>query len=86
MGSAYDLHRQVQIGAHAADDGQLLVVLLAKHREVRLHDAEQLGHHGGHAIEMPGPVRALTGCPTAASRVTRVALGTLRIDLVHGRA
>jgi len=42
---------------HAADDAPLLVVLLAKDRDVRLADVEQLGHHGGGAqVEMESNV------------------------------
>jgi hypothetical protein len=46
--------RQIEIARHAADDGELLPVLLAEQRDIRPHLVEQLAHHRRHAIEMPG--------------------------------
>jgi len=40
----------------------LLIVFLAKERDVRLHDIEDPQNHGGHAAKMPGPLRALPNC------------------------
>ena len=44
-----------QVGHHAADDGELLKVLLAEHRDVGLDDVEELGDDGRDALEMSGP-------------------------------
>ena len=44
---------------HAPDDGQLLEVLLAEVGPARAGDGEQLGHHGGHPVEVAGARRAL---------------------------
>src|SRR3546814_14721339 len=38
---ARDLDREVEVANHAADDRELLVVLLAEHREVRQRDVER---------------------------------------------
>jgi hypothetical protein len=55
----HDLDAQVEIGRHAADDGELLVVLLAEHGEVGPDRREQLGHHGGDPVEVSRSRRAL---------------------------
>ena len=56
--AAVDFRADVQIGCHALDDGQLLPVLLAKHRRIGLCGTQQLRHHGRHAVEMPRPYPA----------------------------
>ncbi|KAG1466432.1 hypothetical protein G6F57_013260 [Rhizopus arrhizus] len=48
----HDLDRERQLGHHLPDHGQLLVVLAAEHRHVRLHLQEQARHHRAHAIEV----------------------------------
>ncbi len=55
---ADDLDRQVQVVDHAPDHRELLEILLAEDRDVRLHQAQQLDDHGRDALEMPGPERA----------------------------
>ena len=49
-----DRHREVQVSLQAANDGELLVVLLAEHGHIRLDDIEQPADHGRHAVEMAG--------------------------------
>ena len=49
-----DFHREEQVADHAADDRQLLEILLAKAGDIRLDDMEQLAGHGGDATEMAG--------------------------------
>jgi hypothetical protein len=46
---------EVQVGAQAPHDGQLLVVLLPEHGNVRPGRCEQLGDHRCDAVEVPGP-------------------------------
>ena len=58
---ADNLHRYAQVPDHFADDGQLLEILLAEYREVRLHDVEQFRHHGGHTVEVAGSTAAAEG-------------------------
>ena len=52
---ADDLDAEVEIAHHAADDGELLEVLLAEHGDVRLDGVEQLGDHRGDAAEVARP-------------------------------
>ena len=58
---ADDLDRQVEVAHEAADDGELLRVLLAEEEHVRLHDAEQLGDDDGDAVEVARARGALEG-------------------------
>ena len=51
----HDLDAQIEVESHATHDGELLIVLLAEHRDVRGGRSEQLRHHRGHAIEVAGP-------------------------------
>jgi hypothetical protein len=44
-----------QVRHHLADDGQLLEVFFAEDRVLRLHQVEELAHHGGDAVEVPRP-------------------------------
>ena len=50
-----DLDRQVEVPDHPADQRHLLDVLLPEHRDIRLHQVEELGHHRQHAGEVPRP-------------------------------
>mgnify|MGYP003339365968 CR=1 FL=1 len=59
LGESDDLDAHVEIDHHPADDGELLVVLLAEHRDVGSGGAEQLGDDGGDTAEVPGSLRAL---------------------------
>ena len=45
-----------------ADDGRLLVVLLAEDGQVRSHGSEELGHHGGDAAEVARAEDAAQAC------------------------
>ena len=56
--TAHHLHGHGQVPHHAPDDGQLLIVLLAKDREAGLGDAEEPGHHRGDPLEVARTVRA----------------------------
>ena len=81
-GRADDLDRHAQIGHHAADDGELLEVLLAEHRHVRARRYGTAGDHGGHALEMPGAEIAIEDARQIRHLDARAALGAVRIDLV----
>ena len=61
-----DHHVQVQVGDHPADQGELLRVLLAEHRDGRAGQVQQLEHHGQHAAEEPGAELALEPLPGRA--------------------
>src|SRR5690606_6165548 len=50
--------RHAEIGHHLADDGQLLEILLAEQRHVRLHDLEKFGDDGRYTGEMAGAAGA----------------------------
>ena len=54
-----DLDVQVEVGDETPHDGELLVVLLAEHRQVWSGRDEQLGDHGRHAVEVTWSRRAL---------------------------
>ena len=45
---------KVEIAHHRANQRRLLDILLSEHRNVRLHDVEQLRHHGEDAGEVSG--------------------------------
>ena len=59
---------------HVLDDAQLLVVLLAEHRHLRLHDVEELEHHGADADEEPAAELALDDVAELRGRRDLVAL------------
>lgn len=69
-----DRDRQGELRHHALDDAQLLVVLLAEHRGLRLHDVEELQHHRAHAVEEPAPELALEDVAELGRRRDLVAL------------
>ena len=48
-------HGQIKIARHAADNRELLPILLAEEGQIGLHLIEQFEHHSCHAIEMAGP-------------------------------
>ena len=52
VGQPNDLDRQRQVGDQAADDRQLLEVLLAEVGPARPGQGEQLGHDGRHPVEV----------------------------------
>lgn len=49
-----DVHAQIEVSDQPANDGELLVVLLAEDGEVGLQQAEEAGDDGGDAVEVPG--------------------------------
>mmetsp|Transcript_14033 Transcript_14033/g.43933 ORF Transcript_14033/g.43933 Transcript_14033/m.43933 type:complete len:253 (-) Transcript_14033:592-1350(-) len=53
--AAKHFNRHVEVTHHAPHDAQLLVVLFAKYRHIRLDHVEQLGHHRRHAVEVMRP-------------------------------
>ena len=55
----HDVDTEVEVGCQAPHDRELLIVLLAEHGDVRSSGAEQLGDHGGHAVEVARPRGAL---------------------------
>ena len=58
-GAGDDLGGQGQVQGHAADDHDLLSVLLAEVGMLGTHGREEDGHHRGHAVEVARPSRAL---------------------------
>ena len=52
---ADDLNRDVQVGHHSLNAGELLRVLLAKDGDLRPDDVEQLQDDGEHSVEVAGP-------------------------------
>ena len=56
----------MEVAHQLADDGELLRVLLAEHREVGLHEVEELRHHRGDAAEVPRAQLALEAARGAA--------------------
>ena len=59
MGQPTTSTGQRQVGGHAPHHRQLLEVLRAEVGPARAGDGEQLGHHGGHAVEVARARRAL---------------------------
>ncbi len=54
-----DIDAQIEVRSEPAHDGELLVVLLAEQGHVRASCSQQLGDHGGDAVEVPRPCSAL---------------------------
>src|SRR6202042_1947849 len=61
-----DLHAEVQVRGHLADERELLRVLLAEDRHIRTDYFEELQHDGQHAGEEAGPRAALQKPPDRA--------------------
>jgi len=80
-GRADDLDRQTQIGSEPADDRELLIVLLAEHRDVGLNDVEQLRHDRGDAFEVPGTELAAQNLRKPRHLHARRVLVARRVDL-----
>ena len=57
---ADDLEVEVEVAGHAADDGELLIILLAEQGDVGPDLVEQLGDDGRDAVEMAGTRGAVT--------------------------
>jgi hypothetical protein len=56
-----DMHRKIQVTHHAADNRQLLVILLAENGVRRLHQVEQLGKDRADAGKMSRTGRPAQG-------------------------
>ncbi len=80
-----DLHRQAEILHRGADDRQLLVVLLAEDRDVRLHEVQQLHDDRGDALEVPRTESATEDVRQLRHVHDRAAGRALRIHLVDRR-
>ena len=80
----YDFHPEIQIGSHALQDNQLLVVFFAEAGVIGLNNVEQLGHHGGHAAEMPR-AECTAQLVLQIGRLDVVLLGHIRIQLLLAR-
>src|SRR5512135_703576 len=71
-----DLHRQAEVFHRAADDRELLVVLLAEDADVGLHEVQQLHDHSGDALEVAGTERAAEDAGDISSTVRRNSTST----------
>ena len=67
-GSGDDFDGQVEVGDHAGDDENLLVVFGAEDGEVWLDAVEQLAADGGDAAEVDRATDAAQGCGDAGGR------------------
>ncbi len=76
---ADDLDGEEQVAGHAGDHLELLVVLPAEDRHRRPREREELGDHGGHALEVPGAVASTEGRRAGADAHARLLAGR-----VHG--
>ena len=68
-----ELDGQVEVAHHAAQDGDLLGVLLAEERDVGRDDVEELGHDRADAGEVAGPRSAPSSTSDSPSTRTDVA-------------
>jgi len=84
-GHRRDLHRHAQVRDQAAHDHEVLVVLLAEHRDVRLHDLQQLGRDRRDALEVARPRLALEDARQLRHVDARRALEAGREHLEGGR-
>ena len=82
------LHAQRELPRHGADEGELLVVLLAEQREVGAHLVEQLGDHGRDAVEVRGaaldPLDPVRGVSVGRTGMRHVSLLVALLLLVGG--
>jgi hypothetical protein len=78
-----DKASDVEVARHAPDHLQLLVVLLAEHRDIGQALQEQLGHHRGDTVEMARPRPAAEAVGEARHR--HLGREPVRIDLAHPR-
>ena len=63
---ADDLDRHRQVANHGTNDGELLVVLLAKDGDGWLNETQETGDHGGHPLK----VRRARATTEPASQLT----------------
>lgn len=82
-GHADDVHAEVQVAHHAADQGELLGVLLPVERHVGPGEVEQLGDDGEHAVEVPGPDGTLETAAHGAGAQPHLGLAA-GVDLLGG--
>lgn len=82
-GAGDNLHVAADVGDQAADDGDLLPVLLAKVGAGGLDDVEQAAHHLADAIEMARTMGALHD--RRLGRKLKVAGIGSGVDVAHGR-
>ena len=75
------LNRQIELGGHAPNHQQLLIVLRPEHGDIRLHHVEQLGDDGGDAAEMPWPTSTAQGIRQPWNLDEGLAVASVRIDL-----
>ncbi len=80
-----DLDRETQILDQPLDHGELLEVLDAEHRLVRLHDIEQLADDGGDAGEMARARRTGQDIRHGGHRHRGLLLHAVRVDLEIAR-
>jgi hypothetical protein len=78
---ADDRDAQAQVRDHATDDRQLLEILLAEDRDVRIDDVEQLRDDGRDAFEMSGTKLAAQDVGNFRHFDARRAIRAVRIDL-----
>ncbi len=82
-GDADDLHAEVQVPDHAADQGELLGVLLAVQGDVGTGQVQQLGDDREHAVEVARAGGALQALAHGARGDADLGLAT-GVHLVHG--
>ncbi len=78
-----DVDAEVEVAHHAADQCQLLGVLLPEERRVRPGEVEELGDDGEHAVEVPGARGALQPLAHGARGDTDLGLAA-GVDLLDG--
>ena len=81
---AVNLDPEIEIAGEPPDDLELLEVLFAEPRGVGAHHVEQLGDHGGHALEMPWPERAAQ--PFGEAPHSNLGRKTLGVNALAGRS
>ena len=81
-GTADDLDGQREVEGHAPHHGQLLEVLEAEVGPAGAGDGEQLGHHGGHAVEVARARGALPALAHARPPSTVVAGGSGQVGYI----
>ena len=79
-----DLHRQAEVFHRAANDRELLVILLAEDADVGLHQVQELHDHGRDTLEVPGAERAAQDAGEIGHVDDRAAGGPERIHLLDG--
>ncbi len=83
-GDRDDLHREVEIPHHPADEGELLRVLLPEEGRIGCRQVEQLGDDGEHPVEVLGPEGALQHVAHRPRGDPHLRLAA-RVDLGRGR-